>query len=143
MEQNGIYLKTSFSNFNPNDITKLTRQVTDEQPHYVGPHLVTSLYLEQFKSLPMGSSEVIYLENVDSTWFLGFAGIPTFGVMLRLLAIMENDVFPTIGCDLQVSFNYQKDDQIGMNGVNPHYIPNANTYTDILQFVERCQHHVY
>ena len=116
----------------------------DQAAPVVRPSMIITLYAQQFNSVPRGSSEIIHVGNEEGiTWVIGFAGIPTYGIMLRILAIMENNIFPHLCCELDVFFNYNTDNQVTMKGVNPHYILNHNTYTDILQFVERCQHHVY
>lgn len=144
MENTGIYLNTSFANFNPSEPINTLQISNDNQPFaYLEPNHIITLYLQQFRCLPQGSSELKYVGNAGSTWIIGFAGIPKFGTMIRILAIIENDIFPETGCQLTIHFKYQQDDTIIMQGVNSHYVPNCNTYTDVLQFVERCQHHVY
>ena len=96
----------------------------------------------QYGSLPVGSSELVYLEKDGFSWSVGFAGIPRIGVLLSVLSAMENNIRPNLpdGCVFTVIFFWQEHDELIMTSVTPEFVPNANTYADCLHFVSRTQH---
>ena len=144
MNYSGIYLNTSFAEFTP-DLSALPKFSDEEYTlgDYIEPQLLTTLLMRASGTLPQNSSEIIHIENHDSVWTIGFAGIPRLGVMLSVLAIMHNDILPFVDCMFTIIFYHGKEDAITMTSVRPEWLPNANTYADVLQYVGRIQHRVY
>ncbi|MDO7849574.1 hypothetical protein Q5H92_24645 [Hymenobacter sp. M29] len=105
---------------------------------------LTSALLGQNGELPSGSSEILHIEHQNGAWKVGFVGIPRIAVFLNVLSIMENNILPLYpGCRLDVVFNFLDDKQLLMTSVSNHYIPNGNTYSNVLYYLERNQDQCY
>lgn len=143
MPQTGIYLSTTFADFNAKDFASTSVFNTQKLGDYVEPETLKTLYLNHAGTLPQGSSEMVHISNQDSTWTIGFAGYPRLDVMLNILAIMQTNILPRVDCVFQIIFRYGGDEEMKIVSVSTEFIPNENTYVQVLQFIERAQHHCY
>jgi hypothetical protein len=143
MNYGKTYLSTSFANFNAKDFAATNVFNTQELGDYVEPNTLKTLYLNHAGALPQGSSEMVHITNQDCTWTIGFAGYPRLDVMLNILAIMQTNILPRVDCLFQLIFRYGQDEELKLISVSPDYRPNGNTFVEVLQFIERCQHHCY
>ncbi|RYU81266.1 hypothetical protein [Hymenobacter persicinus] len=139
MAYSGIYIDTSFSHFVPAEIKGEPIGRASTTPTEAST--LTTIYLQRYGCLPRGSSEITHIEHQGGAWTVGFQGIPRIAIFLNVLSIMENDLLPLDkDCSFDVVFNFQKDDQLIMTSASPYYIPNGNTYSNILTYLERTQH---
>jgi hypothetical protein len=143
MSQTGIYLSTTFADFNAKDFASTSVFNTQKLGDYVEPETLRTLYLNLAGELPQGSSHFAHISNQDCTWTIGFAGYPRLDVMINVLAIMQTNILPRVDCLFQLTFNHKQDDELNLISVSTDYRPNGNTFVQVLQFIERCQHQCY
>ena len=139
MTYSGIYFDTSFAHFTP--AYAKGHSIGNDSSTPTEPSVLTTLYQQRYGCLPKGTSELSHVEHKGNSWTVGFRGIPRITVFLNILSIMENDLLPqSEQCDFDVVFNFLQDDQLLMTCAAPEFIPNGNTYSNILSFLERTQH---
>ena len=142
MARIGTYIDSSFAYYIPSKMND--EPCKKEVCTLVEPRTLIRMLFRQNGDVPRGSSEILLVNNLEYGCEVGFRGIPRISVFLNVLSIMENYIFPyNEGYTLDVFFNYLQHDQLLLTCTEERYIPNGNTYSNILSFLERTQERCY